>query len=301
MESPTEIPNSPRFWKLIWLNWMRVKGPIATRSSQSTQSWLTNSADCLDALDSVDDLAPQLGPSTQSDQSNSAQAILQDAVALGDFRIIRELGRGGMGIVYEAEQLSLRRRVALKVLPFAGVLDEQLLKDFKNESLAAATLDHPNIVQVHSVGCDRGVHYYAMQLIEGQSLAETITELRRIRKRGSVSGSDETADGGSFSAALASGSLSPGATTWTILVGANRAHECTNCRHSTPAGKRRCRLSLCRNMRSVSKCGEPRFAGRRGTQPCPCKRHPSSGHQARKFADRRQRKALGDGLWPGAD
>ncbi len=85
-------------------------------------------ADCLDALDLVHDLAPQLGPSTQSDQSNSAQAILQDAVALGDFRIIRELGRGGMGIVYEAEQLSLRRRVALKVLPFAGVLDEQLLK-----------------------------------------------------------------------------------------------------------------------------------------------------------------------------
>ncbi len=140
-------------------------------------------ADCLDALDLVHHLAPQLGPSTQSDQSNSAQAILPDAVALGDFRIIRELGRGGMGIVYEAEQLSLRRRMALKVLPFAGVLDEQLLKRFKNESLAAATLDHPNIVQVHSVGCDRGVHYYAMQLIEGQSLAETITELRRDLSR----------------------------------------------------------------------------------------------------------------------
>jgi serine/threonine protein kinase len=128
---------------------------------------------------------------------------------LGDFRIIREIGRGGMGVVYEAEQLSLRRRMALKVLPFAGILDEQVLKRFKNESLAAATLDHPNIVQVHSVGCDRGVHYYAMQLIEGQSLAETITELRRIRKRHSVAGAHESADVGSLSAALAFGRLSP--------------------------------------------------------------------------------------------
>ncbi len=128
---------------------------------------------------------------------------------LGDFRIIREIGRGGMGVVYEAEQLSLRRRMALKVLPFAGILDEQVLKRFKNEALAAATLDHPNIVQVHSVGCDRGVHYYAMQLIEGQSLAETITKLRQLRQRRSVAGAGETVEAGSLSAALAFGSLSP--------------------------------------------------------------------------------------------
>lgn len=98
--------------------------------------------------------------------------------ALGDYRIVRELGRGGMGIVYEAEQLSLGRRVALKVLPFAAALDPKQLQRFKNEAQAAAHLHHANIVPVHGVGCERGVHYYAMQLIEGQTLAAMIKELR---------------------------------------------------------------------------------------------------------------------------
>ncbi len=97
---------------------------------------------------------------------------------LGDFRILRELGRGGMGVVYEAEQISLGRRVALKVLPFAAMLDKQQLNRFKNEARAAATLDHPNIVSIYSVGAERGVHYYAMQLIEGMSLAEIIAAMK---------------------------------------------------------------------------------------------------------------------------
>jgi len=98
--------------------------------------------------------------------------------ALGDFRIRREIGRGGMAIVYEAEQLSLGRRVALKVLPFAAVMDARQLQRFKNEAQAAAHLHHGHIVPVHSVGCERGVHYYAMQYIEGMSVAQMIEELR---------------------------------------------------------------------------------------------------------------------------
>jgi len=97
---------------------------------------------------------------------------------LDDFRLLREIGRGGMGIVYEAQQLSLRRRVALKVLPFASVLDSRQLRRFQNEAQAAAQLHHPRIVPVHGVGCDRGVHYYAMQLINGPTLATVIGELR---------------------------------------------------------------------------------------------------------------------------
>jgi serine/threonine protein kinase/WD40 repeat protein len=94
---------------------------------------------------------------------------------LGDFRIVREIGRGGMGVVYEAQQLSLGgRRVALKVLPFAGMFDPRHLLRFQNEARAAACLHHPHIVPVYAVGCDRGVHYYAMQFIDGQTLASAI-------------------------------------------------------------------------------------------------------------------------------
>jgi tetratricopeptide (TPR) repeat protein/tRNA A-37 threonylcarbamoyl transferase component Bud32 len=100
------------------------------------------------------------------------------AGVLGDFRIGREVGRGGMGVVYEAEQLSLRRRVALKVLPFAAVMDPRSLQRFRNEALAAAGLDHPHVVKVHAVGQDRGVHYLAMQFVEGRSLADLIAERR---------------------------------------------------------------------------------------------------------------------------
>jgi WD40 repeat protein/serine/threonine protein kinase len=99
------------------------------------------------------------------------------AGTLGDFRLIREVGRGGMGIVYEAEQISLGRRVALKVLPFASTLDPKQLQRFKNESQAAAQLHHQNIVPVYATGCERGVHYYAMQFIDGQTLAAAIAEV----------------------------------------------------------------------------------------------------------------------------
>ncbi|HKB42092.1 MAG TPA: serine/threonine-protein kinase, partial [Gemmataceae bacterium] len=97
---------------------------------------------------------------------------------LGDYRLVREVGRGGMGVVYEAVQISLGRRVALKVLPFAAALDGKQLQRFKNEAQAAAQLHHTSIVPVYAVGSERGVHYYAMQLIEGQSLAALIGELR---------------------------------------------------------------------------------------------------------------------------
>ncbi|HKB36307.1 MAG TPA: serine/threonine-protein kinase, partial [Gemmataceae bacterium] len=97
---------------------------------------------------------------------------------LGDFRILREVGRGGMGVVYEAEQVSLRRRVALKVLPFAGMLDSRALQRFHNEARAAACLHHTNIVPVYFVGSERGVHFYAMQFIDGQSLAALLEQER---------------------------------------------------------------------------------------------------------------------------
>lgn len=120
------------------------------------------------------------------DATEESRSPVQSASAtrrLGDFRLIREVGRGGMGVVYEAEQLSLGRRVALKVLPMAGILDDRQLTRFKNEARAAATLLHPHIVPVHAVGTDAGTHFFAMQFIDGPSLAEVIATLRRDDER----------------------------------------------------------------------------------------------------------------------
>jgi len=105
------------------------------------------------------------------------------AKPIGDFQIVGELGRGGMGVVYEAIQLSLGRHVALKVLPFASGLDEVRLQPFRNEAHAAAALHHTNIVPVYAVGSDRGVHYYAMQMIDGSTLAELIENMRRANSQ----------------------------------------------------------------------------------------------------------------------
>ena len=142
-------------------------------------------AGCLDALEFVQQVAPQLRDQATGIPGDTSQpGDVRPLAALGDFRIEQEIGRGGMGIVYQAEQLSLGRRVALKVLPFAAVLDPKHLQRFKNEARAAASLDHPDIVHVHSVGCERAVHFYAMQYIEGQTLAEVIRERLGVRDEG---------------------------------------------------------------------------------------------------------------------
>ena len=119
-----------------------------------------------------------VGESLSSPPGTQSPLDLAVEQQLGDFRIVRELGRGGMGVVYEAEQISMGRRVALKVLPFATLAGEKMLKRFRNEVRAAATLDHPNIVSVFSVGEDRGIHYYAMQLVRGTTLAAVIEHLK---------------------------------------------------------------------------------------------------------------------------
>jgi serine/threonine protein kinase len=131
---------------------------------------------CLDNLEFLRAAAGELHPPVVATLPDGDGGVHPGPI--GDFRIVRLIGRGGMGTVYEAEQLSLNRRVALKVLPFAAALDPKQLQRFKNEAQAAAQLHHTNIVPIYAVGCERGVHYYAMQYIEGQSLAAVIRELR---------------------------------------------------------------------------------------------------------------------------
>lgn len=144
-----------------------------------------------DSLDELHDAAAGFaGPHDTADVGENV--FLRDEKRLGDFRLLREIGHGGMGVVYEAQQISLDRRVAVKVLPFAAVLDSKQIARFKNEAQAAAQLDHPNIVSVYAVGSDRGVHFFAMQLIDGQPLDRAIEELRGLNKPDSeVPASDE--------------------------------------------------------------------------------------------------------------
>ena len=100
---------------------------------------------------------------------------------LGDYLILREIGRGGMGVVYESVQQSLGRHVALKVLPHQALAGSTQLERFRLEARAAARLHHTNIVPVFGVGECEGVHYYAMQFIQGQGLDVVIDALRGLR------------------------------------------------------------------------------------------------------------------------
>ena len=114
---------------------------------------------------------------------------------LGDFRVIREVGRGGMGVVYEAVQTSLNRRVALKLLgPHVSGSATQLQR-FRREAEAVARLHHTNIVPIYGVGEEEGLHFYAMQFIEGASLAAVIQSVARLcrpRKPGASPGASST-------------------------------------------------------------------------------------------------------------
>jgi len=115
-------------------------------------------------------------------------AALPPLGQVGDYRVLREVGRGGMGVVYEAEQVSLGRRVALKVLPRQVAQDLKTLARFRREARSAAQLHHTNIVPVFEVGKDGEVSYYAMQFIQGQGLDTVIDELRRLKGRAHPSG-----------------------------------------------------------------------------------------------------------------
>jgi len=141
-------------------------------------------------LDSLRELhSAAMGFSQSSaEPSTDAKPCEADARRLGDFVLGRELGRGGMGTVYEARQLSLDRTVALKVLPFAAVLDAKQIARFRSEAQAAAQIHHPHIVPVFAIGVERGVHYYAMQLIDGQSLDLALADLRQGHRRRSRAG-----------------------------------------------------------------------------------------------------------------
>ncbi len=149
----------------------------------------------LPTLVALEQVRRERSASTASGRRRLAMPPLE---RLGEFRIVREVGRGGMGVVFEAEQQSLGRRVALKVLPQAALLTGTQLQRFRREASVAAQLHHSHIVPVFGSGESDGFHWYAMQFIDGQSLDQWRQAHAEPRPRGA----DEWRDRARFVARL---------------------------------------------------------------------------------------------------
>jgi serine/threonine protein kinase/WD40 repeat protein/tetratricopeptide (TPR) repeat protein len=159
--------------------------------------------DLFPALVKMEQLKPAAADGTGPYGNSATAAPAPDRV--GDYRILREVGRGGMGVVYEAEQLSLGRHVALKVLPTFGLINPVFLERFRREAKAAARLHHTNIVPVFGVGESDGLHYYAMQFIQGEGLDKVLHDLRRFRDGPGALQADRTLTVGNMTGSVAQG------------------------------------------------------------------------------------------------
>jgi eukaryotic-like serine/threonine-protein kinase len=180
--SPSELDVVGKVAEAFLACYRRGERPSLTEYTEKYPELAEQIRELFPALVVMEELGSVEGPRVgASDGTVTPEAKV--AEQLGDYRILREVGRGGMGIVYEAVQLSLGRHVALKVLSFHGLLPATHLERFRREARAAARLHHSNIVPVHGVGEHEGVHYYAMQFIQGQGLDEVLKEVKRLRCR----------------------------------------------------------------------------------------------------------------------
>src|SRR5579872_6267723 len=118
--------------------------------------------------------APSASENGPAETTPAAADELNDRM-LGDFRILRRLGRGGMAEVYLAEQVQLKRNVAVKVLRKERVTDSSYLKRFQTEAMAAGSLSHPNIIQVLMIGEQEGIQYIAQEYVPGMNLREFLS------------------------------------------------------------------------------------------------------------------------------
>src|SRR5262249_14376963 len=185
----------------------RGERPALSEYTDKYPQWADEIRDLFPALVMMDQFKPKPGEATGDYTVTDAKRPPLER--LGDYRILREVGRGGMGIVYEAEQESLGRHVALKVLPPHGLLNPTFLERFRREAKAAAKLHHTNIVPVYGVGeCD-GIYFYAMQFIRGEGLDKVLHDLRRLRQARTSTSDHSTQTAERFEGSIA-GSLLDG-------------------------------------------------------------------------------------------
>ena len=189
---------------------------------------------------------------------------------IAGFQIVREIGRGGMGVVYEATELALGRRVALKVLPTQMLGDPCQVRRFEREARSAAGLHHTNIVPVFGVGEHDGTHFYVMQFIQGRGLDAVLEELKKSRSGRMpeamlVDQSEIPSGASAVAAALGSPATEPALSDSGPSIATGGAGARALARSRSALRPRR---------------GADRRPGGRGAGPCPCAGHPPSRYQA---------------------
>jgi serine/threonine protein kinase/WD40 repeat protein len=184
----------------------RGEHPSLTEYTQQYPELAAQIRDLFPALAVMEEFGSVAGPPTGPYLAAKDRGRIPEH--LGEYRLLREIGRGGMGIVYEAVQESLGRHVALKLLPQHRLLDPTQLERFRREAKAAARLHHTNIVPVFGIGEHDGLHYYAMQYIQGQGLDVVLKEVRRLRERKRAPAEANEAPAGAFTSSIAQGLLS---------------------------------------------------------------------------------------------
>jgi WD40 repeat protein/serine/threonine protein kinase len=162
----------------------RGERPALTEYTERYPEHAQQIRDLFPALVMMEQIAP--GSEGPAPSEKPLPRSLEQPQQLGDYRILREIGRGGMGIVYEAEQVSLGRHVALKVLPQQLLPNAKQRQRFEREARSAAKLHHTNIVPVFGVGMENGLRYYVMQYIPGLGLDAVLDEIRRLRQEKSA-------------------------------------------------------------------------------------------------------------------